>query len=180
MHPHANTWDEVVRVIEMAAAVPGQTVTPTSTTAVSPAKSANASAQPRVGAGSPAGGQFAPAGSGTSGGKPMDAHQQHVAHLQHLAAHGTPAQQKAAQAQLAQMNARSKAPAKPAAKTPAKPGTTAKTAPGAAAPKTASVKAKPDAHQQHVTHLQHLATHGTPAQQKAAAALLARMGVKPS
>ena len=217
----AASWDDVASVIEMAAAaaVPGQQIAAgqpatAASQPVSPARSANATAQPRVTAGSPAGGQFAPPGSGSGGGgkQPLDAHQQHVAHLQHLATHGTPAQQQAAKALLARMSAgsgktaaskpaapkattapkttaKTTAPAKSTAKASTSKASTSKTTTGktatsaakATSSKTASTKAKVTAHQAHaahVAHLQHLATHGNPAQQKAAAAVLARMGVK--
>jgi hypothetical protein len=176
----APSWDETVARIELAAAatVPGQMAA--AGQPVSAAKSANATAQPRVGAGSPAGGQFAPAGSG-GGGKKPDAHQKHVAHLQHLATHGTPAQQAAAKAALARLNAGSSK--KTTSKAAAKPTTTktaaTKASAKATASKTASTKAKATAHQAHVAHLQHLATHGSPTQQQAAKAVLARLGVKP-
>ena len=182
IHGHATTWDDIGGRIDLAAAaaVPGQQIAAGQPATAakqppSPAKSANATAQPRVGAGSPAGGQFAPAGSGGSSSKPMDAHQKHVAHLQHLAAHGTPAQQQAAKALLARMAA------KP---TPAAPKATAsKTARAKATPpKATGTKAKLTVHQAHlahVTHLEHIAAHGNPAQQKAAAAVLARLGAKP-
>jgi hypothetical protein len=104
-HAHAVSWDELGTVIEMAAAaVPGQTVTPASTTAGS------SSLPPRVPAGHPAGGQFTTSGSASkpkAPAKPLDPHQKHVAHLQHLAAHGNPAQQKAAAALLAKLGVKS-------------------------------------------------------------------------
>jgi hypothetical protein len=197
VHGHASSWDEVAAVLDLAAAVPVQPAGGTGSQQPSPAKSANATAQARVGAGAPAGGQFAPAGSGG-----QDAHQQHVAHLQHLATHGTPAQKTAALAMLAKMAAKAKAPAAKTAakaKAPAKskapaaaktakptPGTTAKTTAKSAASKTASTKASVTAkakahtaHLAHVAHLQHLVTAGTQQQANAARAVLLKLGVKP-
>jgi hypothetical protein len=159
-HAHAATWDDVGAVIDLAAAPPP---------------------------------------------KP-DAHQAHIAHLQHLATHGTPSQQAAAKTLLAGSAKSATASAQPrvAAGVPAagqfapagsggtapagkgaKAAATAKT-PAAGKPKAAggktaaagTVSAKA-AHAAHVAHLQHLATHGTPQQQTAAKAVLARLGVKP-
>lgn len=79
VHGHAVTWDDVGGQIELAAAPRGwdgvalELATVTALAGQPPqqgqqqpsaAKSANASAQPRVGAGSPAGGQFAVSGGG--------------------------------------------------------------------------------------------------------------------
>jgi hypothetical protein len=170
-HAHAATWDDLASVLDLAAAPPPDAHqqhiahlqhlathgTPAQQAAAKTllagsAKSATASAQPRVAAGAPAGGQFAVPGGGSAPAKST------------------------AKAPAA------KAPAAAKAKTTAKPAA-AKAAPAkTAAPKTASASAKAAAHKAHlahVAHLQHLATHGSPAQQKAARAVLARMGVKP-
>jgi hypothetical protein len=141
IHGHATTWDGLA--VELATVLDFY----------NPAGNPN---QPRD-----ASGKF-------TEGQP-DAHQKHVAHLQHLATHGTPAQRKAAQSALARMKAGGSK------------NTAAKAKAKATASQTASVTAKADAHKKHlahVAHLQHLATHGTPAQQKAAASALARLGVK--
>lgn len=75
VHGHASTWDDVAGAVELSAAPRGWDGVALELALVtalvgqpqqqpSAARSANASAQPRVGAGSPAGGQFAVSGSG--------------------------------------------------------------------------------------------------------------------
>jgi hypothetical protein len=145
-----------------------------------------------VPAGSATGGQFGTSGGGGSkapaakgGAKPpLDAHQKHVAHLQHMATHGTPAQQQAAKAQLARIAAQhktGKAPGKatakaarkaavkpavkPAAKAAPSPATrkahlTAeigqlKTALATARKRHVTTAAAGKAHQAHLAHLEH-------------------------
>ena len=129
--------------------------------------------QSRNPAGQTGGGQFA-ASSGSSsssqqkpGQKPLDAHQKHLAHLQHLATHGTPAQQRSAKAALARMGGKPRTTARTTATNPEGAADVrdeeATEDAAASKPQKAPSKApapvplpKPTAHRLHEEHLAHL------------------------
>jgi hypothetical protein len=124
VHGHANTWDEVDAVVELAAA------------------------QTRVPAGQPGAGQWAAAqqqqavAGHQAGATAAQLHMAHIAHLRHLVATGkaTPAQTTQLAALMKTLGTAVKA--KPAAKAPAKAAAKPK---AAAAPKAAKAPAAPKA-----------------------------------